>query len=30
MVAKNDIQSVPYEPIPYASKQGIFRRLTGN
>ena len=28
--AKNDIKSVPYGPIPYASEQGIFCRLTGN
>jgi len=24
------VESVPYEPIPYASEQGIFCALTGN
>jgi hypothetical protein len=29
-VAKNAVQTVRYEQIPYAPQQGIFRRLTGN
>jgi hypothetical protein len=28
--AKKAINSVPYEPIPYASEQGIFWGLAGN
>jgi hypothetical protein len=28
--AKKAINSVPYEPIPYASEQGIFCGLAGN
>jgi hypothetical protein len=28
--AKRGVKSVSYKPIPYASEQGIFCRLTGN